>query len=348
MADDGQIQQRKDYYESGELEAERSVRVLSDGKEVNHGPYVRWYANGVKAEEGAFDNGEKVGLWRSWTSDGRNFFDGTFLPAADGDPAPPDVRPPDFADPPDALPNPTEVERAEVEKTVAQAGKGRLWFETIAVLSLVWGAPLATGLASWIGYDGVDHVQSFSYDATVHLATTVPVWMMLLYVIYRSGEGFKAFGISRPRLIVDIPVGIVLCVVIYAAEIGMLQRYGWLQSSYVPPMPLGLAENLLLFVMYLSNSLSEELGMRAYLMRRFGQLTKSPLAAYFIAAVLFASYHLYQGWVGGLGALIFGLGYGAVYILTRRIWPLLIAHTAHNVLLYNETLSQWFGVSMAR
>ena len=76
---DPKIETRKDIYDDGALEAERVVRIEADGSEVNHGPYVRWHKNGLKAEEGVYENGLKVGRWRSWLDTGQNFFDGDYL-----------------------------------------------------------------------------------------------------------------------------------------------------------------------------------------------------------------------------------------------------------------------------
>lgn len=349
MSDADRIEQRQDFYDDGSLETERAVKVGPDGVEVNHGPYVRWHSNGIKAEEGRYEHGERVGLWRTWTADGRNFFDGTYLPGELADAQPPE-RPAlgpqggpvaaasDASDAAhhDEVEEPEESaaakERAKELSWLNRSGKFRLWFETIAVMSLCWAAPLAFGLASWIHRDGVGP-DNFAYDAAGLLGASVPVVLVLLYVVYRSEEAFAAFGLSRPRWR-DVPIGVALCLVVYAVEYGLWTQFHWLRSSYVPPQPLVGGEYVLLVAMMLVNSVAEELGMRGFLIRRLSQLTRSQLIAWLLSSLLFASYHLYQGWVGGIGALSFGLAYGAVYFMTRRIWPLVIAHTCHNLLLF--------------
>ena len=45
-----------------------------------------------------------------------------------------------------------------------------------------------------------------------------------------------------------------------------------------------------------------------------------------LSAVLRGSYHLYQGWSAGLGNIIMGLIFGAYYLKTRRVWPLILGH----------------------
>ena len=44
------------------------------------------------------------------------------------------------------------------------------------------------------------------------------------------------------------------------------------------------------------------------------------------SAILRGSYHLYQGWGGFLGNLAMGALFGVVFVRTRRVWPLVVAH----------------------
>ncbi len=46
-----------------------------------------------------------------------------------------------------------------------------------------------------------------------------------------------------------------------------------------------------------------------------------------ISAVLRGSYHLYQGFGGFLGNAIMGVLFAWVFRRTRRLWPLVIAHS---------------------
>ena len=45
------------------------------------------------------------------------------------------------------------------------------------------------------------------------------------------------------------------------------------------------------------------------------------------AAVLRGSYHLYQGFGGFVGNAIMGLIFGLWFLRTRRVWPLIVAHS---------------------
>ncbi len=44
------------------------------------------------------------------------------------------------------------------------------------------------------------------------------------------------------------------------------------------------------------------------------------------SAVIRGCYHLYQGFGGGIGNLVMGLVFGALYLRWRRVGPLVVAH----------------------
>jgi antitoxin component YwqK of YwqJK toxin-antitoxin module len=59
----------------------RQVKAYSDESTVNHGPYVSFYGNGQKFEEGEFVDGKKQGVWHMWNENGtkakdENYVDG--------------------------------------------------------------------------------------------------------------------------------------------------------------------------------------------------------------------------------------------------------------------------------
>jgi membrane protease YdiL (CAAX protease family) len=58
-----------------------------------------------------------------------------------------------------------------------------------------------------------------------------------------------------------------------------------------------------------------------------------------VAALTFGSYHIYQGIDGVILITTMGLLHGAFFRLTRRLWPLIIAHAANNIFI---TLAETF------
>ena len=61
--DEGEVVWVEDHYRgSNKLKTRRQVRRTSEGME-NHGHYERLFENGVVAEEGEFERGQRVGVW---------------------------------------------------------------------------------------------------------------------------------------------------------------------------------------------------------------------------------------------------------------------------------------------
>ncbi|MEV7396316.1 CPBP family intramembrane glutamic endopeptidase [Aeromicrobium sp. NPDC092404] len=84
----------------------------------------------------------------------------------------------------------------------------------------------------------------------------------------------------------------------------------------------------------MQNAILEEVVVVGYLMTRlkgFGWSTWTVIGA---AAALRGSYHLYQGVGPGLGNFVMGLVFGYWFHRTRRVLPLVIAHTLLDVVAF--------------
>lgn len=99
-------------------------------------------------------------------------------------------------------------------------------------------------------------------------------------------------------------------------------------SKQVVPSTLNDAwwEIIVLLIWSAANAFSEEIVVVMWLITRLQQLRIPPWVALLLSAVLRGSYHLYQGWSAGLGNIIMGLIFGAYYLKTRRVWPLILGH----------------------
>lgn len=318
------LEKRQDFYPDGSLEAERSVRVEADGSEVNHGSYTRWHQNGVKAEEGRFEDGVRVGRWRSWLESGRNFFDGDYLPHPQ----------------PQAPPQPPPSSPSAMERFAGLPVKGparrALVLEVAAVLAVFWLPALASAATLLAQSD--TPAGSLLLSEINQAASSFGAFAFLAFVVWKSGEGFAAFGLGRPRIILDLVVGFIAFLILFEIYVRALTHfYGLYETPPMPeeqpPAPTGL-EMAVLGVALLLNSLAEELAMRGYLMRRLGQLTQSWFVALVAPAVLFGCYHMYGGAGHVLVTSLLGLVFGLLYWLTRRLWPGILCHTLYNMTLY--------------
>jgi membrane protease YdiL (CAAX protease family) len=84
----------------------------------------------------------------------------------------------------------------------------------------------------------------------------------------------------------------------------------------------------------LQNAVLEEVVVIGYLMTRLRQLRWGVASTIVAAAALRGSYHLYQGVGPGLGNFVMGLVFGYWFHRTRRVMPLVVAHTILDVVAF--------------
>lgn len=172
---------------------------------------------------------------------------------------------------------------------------------------------------------------SYTLADTLFLAAPVLLVLYLLSTVARPGrEPMRAIGLDGRRAGRDGATGVALAAAIgipglafylFARAVGMnttvaagaLAEYVWTIPMYV----LSAA----------ANGLLEETVMVAYLLTRWRQCGWRPGAAVAVSALVRGSYHLYQGFGGFIGNTVMGLACCLYWRRTRRLWPLIIAHT---------------------
>jgi uncharacterized protein len=150
-----------------------------------------------------------------------------------------------------------------------------------------------------------------------------------LYLLWRSGFGPRQIGLGRLRWRSDVLGGIGLAALIGLPGLALYvaARLLGLSVSVVPTelndtwwrMPVLLA-------VALANGWAEEVIVVAFLITRLRQLGVNPTAALLASSMLRGVYHLYQGYGAGLGNIVMGLVFAFVWMRTRRLWPLIVAH----------------------
>jgi membrane protease YdiL (CAAX protease family) len=215
-----------------------------------------------------------------------------------------------------------------------------LWLEVLAVCFIA----VLPDLWNTVGFLVLKPTARSLNAREVHLVfRSVQVSWLVLYLMARSGTPWSRFGIVAPRWIWDSLaafgnlVTAHLCYAVYAAVVmetvsaEALRRDTHRLAELFKP-PSGPEQTVLVIVACLANGFAEELVMRGYLIPRFEDLLGSPAKAILLSALLFASYHLYQGYYGAGSALVVGIVFGVIFYSTRRIWPLAAAHALHNIL----------------
>lgn len=237
----------------------------------------------------------------------------------------------------DAAPEPVEApleEQVVLPVSTTPMSDRELWWEVLAVLCIGVFPLLVIAIHNLA--DGTPTRTPYWLDSfylTFQSAFTI---VAVLYLMYRSGEPWSHFGLSRITFS-DFCFGLLI--------LGGEFFLGRLVAPYLPEnlnhpnpwyllKPVGVGDYSWMFIKFAVSAFSEELVVRAYLITRLERLMKSPLLAVLLAAILFASYHLYYGPGGGLiYILILGIYLGGWYLLLRRVWPLAIAHGLMNVLI---------------
>lgn len=79
------------------------------------------------------------------------------------------------------------------------------------------------------------------------------------------------------------------------------------------------------------NGLYEEVIMVGFLLTRFRQLNWRPWTAILVSAAIRGSYHTYQGLGGFIGNFIMGAIFGYWFTRTKRVLPLVIAHSVIDI-----------------
>jgi membrane protease YdiL (CAAX protease family) len=82
------------------------------------------------------------------------------------------------------------------------------------------------------------------------------------------------------------------------------------------------------------NAVLEEVIMVGYLFSRWGSVGWGTWRIIVTSALIRGSYHLYQGFGGFLGNFVMGVVFGWFYTRTKRVMPLVVAHTILDVVAF--------------
>ncbi len=162
---------------------------------------------------------------------------------------------------------------------------------------------------------------------------TAPAWLCW-YLVRRSGEGGAGIGLAPDRPRRDLAAGAALAAIVGTA--GVVVYLGavalGVNRLVVPVPPTGRWWTIPVLVLRaIEAGLVEEVVAVAYLVTRLQQLRATPAAAVGASALLRGAYHLYQGLGGFAGNLAMGALFGALFVRTRRAWPLVVAHVLLDV-----------------
>lgn len=219
------------------------------------------------------------------------------------------------------------VTRARVEELLIVLVLTLLGSAAYSVIRLV-RAPVAGVMV-----ESVSQSPSLAVHLTNFVVGVAPV-ALVLYLVRRDGGRASDIGLGRDRLDDDVIRAIGLAVIVGLVGLGI---YAWsILNGYnrfvvpVPPRGQWWTIPVLVLASIRAGLLEEVVGV-GYLFTRLERLGWGKVAIVASGAVLRAAYHAYQGWGSAAGNLLLGLFFGAVWMRTRRTWPLVIAHVLIDV-----------------
>lgn len=214
---------------------------------------------------------------------------------------------------------------------------------TIGVFSHLTGAILYL-------FSPTDH-PGYIIDAISTASSSLQTCAVVLYLMWRSQEGFAAFGLRPYRPVKDTLLALGLAAAAWCLNWvvwfilwripGVIDLYyataDLSESAYVFPPDNSPADVISIVALSVFNAAAEQLVISAYLITRFRFLLRNAPLAVLLSACCFASYHIYQGVWALPTIFVGGLVYGAIFVATGRILPLIIAHALYDVasLLYS-------------
>ncbi|MDA1231325.1 MAG: type II CAAX endopeptidase family protein [Planctomycetota bacterium] len=204
--------------------------------------------------------------------------------------------------------------------------------DALGVITVICVAVLPDAYNAFVMWmEWVDAPTEFGYVATSLIVRSIQVSSPVLLIVFLTQSGWQSVGIVRVRWLNDILWGLGIWLF---GTFAFYATFALLPSSAFPPTddvssvekPTELFGVLVLLAASCANGFAEELVVRGYLLSRIERLFKSTWLAVGITSLLFASYHLYQG-VGSMICIgVLGLVYGIAFCVSRRFWPLAVAH----------------------
>ena len=189
------------------------------------------------------------------------------------------------------------------------------------------------------------------------IAITVAPAVLALYLLSatrRPPTGpLRVMGITRSNIWRDLALGSIMAASVGIPGLGLyaLARVLGINATVAAG---NLAAHWWTIPMYVllaaMNGILEEVVMIGYLFTRWTQRGMQPWTVIIVSAVIRGSYHLYQGFGAFIGNVIMGVIFGWIYMRTKRVLPLVIAHTLLDVISfvgYSLLVTHWAWLSGA-
>lgn len=176
---------------------------------------------------------------------------------------------------------------------------------------------------------------SFSVVAVSNILRDLSLLCLVLYFVWRNGEGFASVGWRFEGIWREALLGVWLFLPIYFVTAlfgGLLREAGFSAPDELPGflMPHGVGEYLLALVFLVVVAVAEETIFRGYLMLRFRAITGNLAATVLLSALIFSVGHGYQGAAGVMTVGVLGVIFALVYLWRGSLVAPVVMHFLQN------------------
>jgi membrane protease YdiL (CAAX protease family) len=214
------------------------------------------------------------------------------------------------------------------------AGSARvLRLELGLVLLLAFSPGILGLLILALGPEGTAEVEAQLVPSLVSIVFELFLsWSPVLvvgYLLIRSREGWPGIGLTRLRA-GDLGLGAVLWVASFVLVLVLAQVFSHFGQREVDFLTEGLPlwfRVLQAVLIAATAGVTEEIVVRGYAQTRLEQLRAPTAVILLVPTALWGVLHVYQGLGAALTIFCLGLMYAAWFHRTRRLWPLILAHT---------------------
>jgi membrane protease YdiL (CAAX protease family) len=152
--------------------------------------------------------------------------------------------------------------------------------------------------------------------------------LVIAYVLARNREGWAAIGLGRLTA-ADARTGVALGFASFWLVVLLSLVFSQFGTRSVDFLPTGLPlwfRAIDALTIAVTAGVTEEVVVRGYAQTRLEQLALPTAVVVLLPTALWGILHLYEGAGAALTIFCLGLMYAVYFNLTRRLWPLVLAH----------------------
>ncbi|MBA7647251.1 hypothetical protein ES703_55023 [subsurface metagenome] len=183
------------------------------------------------------------------------------------------------------------------------------------------------------------------------LLLALPQSMLIIYILWlQKNPPLADFGLVPLRFLdllhsLIIFLGVLGILLLLSLIIALLPTEG--QKMFQAGFRWQLSDPKLIplvLVFSIATAYREELFFRSYLITRFSQMGSGPMLNLLLSSLLFGLGHIYQGLAGFSVSFIQGLFFGMIFLSTKNIHRIALAHALYNTTVLLATLFSGYSL----